>query len=131
MSLEPRPTLTTTLTVHDPEDFREALPSSGVFDIFDCRMLLEFSPHSVIQDLEKYVMILESCINIVDMDVQPDFSLGIEDGIKITITEVPLHIAENRNPPARMYKRPGKSPKPANPNRLQEHMDDEDGFDIG
>lgn len=126
MSLEPRPNFTTTITVHEPDDFRDALPSSGVFDIFDCRMLLEFSPHSVIQDLEKYVMILESCINIVDMDVQPDFSLGLEDGIKITITEVPLHIAENRKPPTRTYKRPTKAQKPAPTPPPAE----DDGFDI-
>jgi hypothetical protein len=122
MNLEPRPQLSTVLTVHDPEEFRDALPTSGVFDIFDCSMLLEFSPHAVVQDLEKYVNILESCIHIVDMDVQPNYELDDDGQIRITISEVPLHVAENRTPPARMYERPTRTRKPR-------PVSSEDGFD--
>lgn len=126
MNLEPRPQLRTVLTVQDLDEFREALPESGVFDIFDCQMLVEFSPNTVIHDLEKYITILESCINIVNLDIQPKH--GLDSGLRITISEVPLHVAENRNPPARMYKRaiPGR-PHPSN--RLSQYMKDEDDLD--
>lgn len=130
MSIEPRPGLQTVLTVHDPEEFREALPSSGVFDIFDCRLLLEFNANVVIQDLEKYVMILESCINIVDMDVQPAFDGLEDDEVRITISEVPLHVAENRNPPTRVYPTPKPVGRPHPSNRLSNYMSDPDDIDL-
>jgi hypothetical protein len=122
MNIEPRPQLRTVITAHDPNEFRESLPESGVFDIFDCRLLIEFSPHAVIQDLEKYVTILESCINIVDMDIQPNYLLSSDGEVKLTISEVPLHVAENRTPPTRMYERPARTRKPR-------QTQSEDGFD--
>ena len=130
MSIEPRPGLQTVLTVHDPEEFREALPSSGVFDIFDCSLLLEFNPHSVIQDLEKYVAILGSCINIVHMDVQPNYQVSDDSEIRITISEVPLHVAENRNPPTRVYPTPKPVGRPHPSNRLSNYMKDQDDIDL-
>ena len=130
MSIEPRPGLQTVLTVHDPEEFREALPQSGVFDIFDCRLLVEFNANVVIRDLEKYVMILESCINIVDMDVQPAFDGLEDDEVRITISEVPLHVAENRNPPTRVYPTPKPVGRPHPSNRLSNYMSDPDDIDL-
>lgn len=127
MNIEPRPGLKTVLTVHSPEDFRESLPSSGVFDIFDCKMLVEFNPNTVLQHLEQYVTILESCINLVDLDVQPGRDLDEE--VRITISEVPLHVAENRTAPERFY--PASKPvgRPHPSNRLSQYMGDEDGLD--
>jgi hypothetical protein len=122
MNIEPRPQLRTVITAYGPEEFRDSLPESGVFDIFDCSLLIEFSPHAVIQNLEKYVTILESCINIVDMDIQPNYLLDSEGEVRLTISEVPLHVAENRTPPARTYERPVRTKKPR---RTQS----EDGFD--
>lgn len=122
MNIEPRPQLSTVLSVHGLDEFREVLPSSGVFDIFDVNLLVEFSPYVVIQDLEKYITILESCINIVDLDIQPNHELNTDGEIRITISEVPLHVAENRTPPARMYERPTRARKPRQVRK-------EDGFD--
>lgn len=129
MRLEPPPGLYTTITVHDPEEFREALPQSGVFDIFDCSLLLEFNPHSVIQDLEKYVAILGSCINIVHMDVQPNYEVADDSEIRITISEVPLHVAENRTPPARVFPASKPAGRPHPSNRLSNYIKDSDDLD--
>ena len=127
MSIEPRPGLHTVLLVHDPEEFRDSLASSGVFDIFDCKMLVEFNPDTVLQDLEQYVAILEACINLVDLDVQPGRDLDEE--VRITLSEVPLHVAENRSAPDYIYpkSKPAKRPHPSN--RLAQYMNDNDDPD--
>lgn len=90
------------LIVQSSEEFRDSLPQTGLFEMFDCSVLIEASEFTPISEIEAISTLIHSAINVVDFKVSP-LPLFDSDEIHISIAEVPLHIAENRKP---------KSPRP-------------------
>lgn len=76
------------LIVQTPEEFRAALPQSGLFDMFDCAMWMEVPSDAPIQEIEQFTTILSSFINVTDINVTP-----VSDGLSqyyISIVETPI-----------------------------------------
>lgn len=87
------------LIVRSSEEFRRALPETGLFDIYDCEIAIKTSSYTSVFDVDDIVKLTQACINVTDVDIQLDDSL--DDEIHVSIVEVPLYVAEKRNPPKR------------------------------
>ena len=87
--------------VHTPEEFRDALAESGVFDLVDCKMKVKANEFTEVRDLTKITQLLEAAINVTDVEVvtRPyDLSLNYEEnGIEIEITSVSTYQSGIRN----------------------------------
>lgn len=76
------------LIVHSPEEFRAALPESGLFDMYDCAMWMEVPADAPVYEVEQFTKILSSFINVTDINVT-----AVEDGMSqyyISIVETPI-----------------------------------------
>jgi hypothetical protein len=76
------------LIVHNPEEFRAALPESGLFEMFDCAMWMEVPTDAPVQDIEQMTLTLQSFINVTDIEVTT-----VDDGLNqyyISIVETPF-----------------------------------------
>lgn len=85
------------LIVQDAEDFRQQLPDTGLFEMFDCTVLVEASDFTPVHEIETISNILHYAINVVDFKVVPVPEPLDAGDIHISIAEVPIHIAENRS----------------------------------
>lgn len=56
---------TINLKVDNYEELRDALPTSGLFDIFDCNVELQCSHSAPAEEIDKMFGIIRSTINIV------------------------------------------------------------------
>lgn len=85
------------LIVKDAEDFRQQIPETGLFDMFDVSVLVEASGFTSVRDLDEISTYLHAAINIVDYQVK---KLGFldEPEIHVSIAEVPIHVAKKQNP---------------------------------
>jgi hypothetical protein len=92
------------LIVKDAEDFRQQIPESGLFELYDVSILVEASGFTPVSDLDEISTYLHAAINIVDFQVK---KLGFleEPEIHISIAEVPIHVAENRSKPPKNPKK--------------------------
>jgi hypothetical protein len=79
------------LNVNSAEEFREQLPSSGLFDLTDCDVKINASWDSSVADLQLITLLLESAINIVDFNTD----IEAREGIEVIIKSVPLKRARN------------------------------------
>lgn len=79
------------LNVDDAEEFRELLPTSGLFDMADCEVAIVSSWDSPVSDIQLITTLIEGAINVVSLTVLVE----ARTDIKITITEVPLRRAKN------------------------------------
>lgn len=85
------------ILVSNIDDFRDGLPSSGVFDLMDCNVVVETNLHVSIQEMERYLTILKSCVNVVDIEFTSRAGSELQDDdLLFTIYEIPIHVAENR-----------------------------------
>lgn len=76
------------LIVHNAEEFRAALPESGLFDMFDCAMWIEVPSDAPVQEIEQMTKTLQSFINVTDIEVTT-----VDDGLSqyyISIVETPF-----------------------------------------
>jgi len=103
------------LDVETAEDFREALPSSGLFDMLDCALSVRSNALATVDDIDLIVTLVESAINVVDVNISADYDT---QGFHIEIIEVPISIAEGKK------NKPASKPKPA------PAIEDEDDFDF-
>lgn len=86
-----------TLVVRDSEHFKEALADSGVFDLYDCSVLVEASPMTPVSEIDTISKTIHWAVNVTDFKVvKAPFSE--ESDIVVSIAEVPIHVAENRKP---------------------------------
>jgi hypothetical protein len=76
------------LIVHSAEEFRAALPESGLFDMYDCAMQMEVPTDAPVQEIEEMTKTLQSFIHVTDVEVIPvPDSLG---QYYISIVETPF-----------------------------------------
>ena len=79
------------LNVDDAEEFRERLPSTGLFDLADCDVKITASWDSPVSDIQLITMLIEGAINVVNLRVLTEARSDIE----IIIKDVPLKRAKN------------------------------------
>jgi len=102
--------------VHTPEEFRDALPESGVFEFTDCKLKVQANEFTEVGELHRITKILGAAIHVTDVEIKTrpyDLAFDYEEnGIHIEITSVPLSIAENRTS--------GVRPRTPNKRRLKD-----------
>lgn len=67
------------LKVDTYDELRDALPKSGLFDIFDCDVLLKCSPDTPDDEIDKMFGLIKSTINVVKTRVVSQSDLDLED----------------------------------------------------
>lgn len=83
------------ILVNNADELRDSLPSSGVFELTDCTVLIDCPLDSDAEEVRKMVTILESAIHVTDVNVVGHIqSQG--DQYLVEIIEVPIDIAEGR-----------------------------------
>lgn len=76
-----------TLTVKDYDDFRDKLPTTGLFEMLDCRVEFWCPINSEANEVERMVNLLESMVHVTDVKIGSrieDFSV---DQYQVVITE--------------------------------------------
>ena len=84
------------LEVRSADEFREMLPTSGVFDMLDCEVELVCPPNAHTEEVEKMVSVIESMINVMDVRVVGTPRPENEDTYLVTITDVPFQTTRGR-----------------------------------
>lgn len=84
------------LKVRSADEFREMLPTSGVFDMVDCEVELVCPTNAQTEEVEKMVNVIESMINVTDVRVVGTPRPESDDTYLITITDVPFQVAKGR-----------------------------------
>lgn len=81
------------LHIATPDELRDALPQSGIFEMYDCQLAIEAPGMAMEEDIEKMIAIVKSTINVTSAHVS--YVVDNED-FGVTISEVPLQVAEGR-----------------------------------
>ena len=82
------------LLVENAQEYREALPETGIFDKFDCTISITCPEDTLIKEIEEISFFTKACINVVDITVknaETKYNM-----IQVDLTEVPIHVAERR-----------------------------------
>lgn len=78
---------TQTLTVRSYEDFLDALPTSGVFEMTDCTVEIWCPELAEVQELERMVRLIESMIHVTDVQVGSQIEDMASDDYRVVITQ--------------------------------------------
>ena len=84
------------LKVRSADEFREMLPTSGVFEMVDCEVELVCPTNAHTEEVEKMVTVIESMINVMDIRVVGTPRPDSEETYLVTITDVPFQVAKGR-----------------------------------
>lgn len=79
-----------TLSPKDADEFRDLLPSSGVFEMLDCEVEIYCPEVATTEELQRMVTTLESMINLVDVRISATPETLQNGSYKIIITQVPI-----------------------------------------
>lgn len=85
--------MTVKIKVNTPQELLDALPQSGIFEMFDCRVELNCPGMADEEDVNKMVAIIKSAINVTTVHIE--YLVDI-DFFFIQIDEVPVQVAEGR-----------------------------------
>lgn len=78
---------TRTLHVKDYEDFRDSLPTSGVFDMTDCAVEIWCPELAEAEELQRMVVLIESMVHVTDVKVGSSLSDMISDEYRVVVTQ--------------------------------------------
>lgn len=78
-----------TLTVKTYDEFRDALPFSGVFDMTDCSVEIWCPEIAEAQEVERMVALIESMVHVTDVRVGSSVEDFISDDYRVVISEQP------------------------------------------
>lgn len=79
-----------TIRATDPDNFRDLIPISGVFEMTDCEVEIYYPASATTDDLERITELIQSMIHVTDIRVteNPELDLNDKDRYKIVINEV-------------------------------------------
>jgi hypothetical protein len=81
-----------TLRVKTYDDFRDSLPTSGVFDMTDCNVEIWCPEIAQVEEVERMVNLIESMVHVKDVKIGSTIEDLISDDYRVVITEVPNDI---------------------------------------
>lgn len=81
--------LTRTLHVKDYEDFRDSLPTSGVFDMTDCAVEIWCPELAEAVEVERMVHLIESMLHVTDVRVTSSIEDMLSDEYRVVVTQEP------------------------------------------
>lgn len=93
------------MIVKDAADFREQLPATGAFEMYDIAILVEASAFTSVKEIEEISTFIHAAINVVDFKVK---KLGFveQEEIHISIAEVPINVVKNISEAPKKKKKP-------------------------
>lgn len=81
-----------TLLVRTYDDFRDALPTSGLFEMTDCEVEIWCPELSDVSEVERMVNLIESMVHVKDMKIGSSVQDLLSEEYRVVITEVPNDI---------------------------------------
>lgn len=79
--------LTRTLHVKTYEEFRESLPTSGVFDMTDCTVEIWCPELAEAEELQRMVTLIESMVHVTDVRVGSSLFDMLSDEYRVVVTQ--------------------------------------------
>ena len=79
--------LTRTLHVKTYEEFRESLPTSGVFDMTDCAVEIWCPELAEAEELQRMVTLIESMVHVTDVRVGSSLFDMLSDEYRVVVTQ--------------------------------------------
>lgn len=83
-----------TITVHDYDDFRDSLPSSGLFEMTDCSLEIWCPEQSQIEEVQRMVSLVESMVHVTDVRIGSDVENLTSDNYRVVIIEDNNHVGK-------------------------------------
>ena len=83
------------MRVESADDLRDALSTSGVFDMTDCTVLIDCPLDGTAEEIRKMVNILESAIHVNDVKIVGSVQTDGDEYL-IEVTEVPASFISER-----------------------------------
>lgn len=79
-----------TIRAKNPDNFRDLLPISGVFEMTDCEVEIYYPESATSDELSQITNLLESMIHVIDIRVtqSPELDLNDKDKFRIEVHEV-------------------------------------------
>ncbi len=79
--------VTRTVNVKTYDEFRDMLPSSGLFDMDDCVVEIWCPEDSDVSQIEKMVHLVESMVNVVDVRIGSRVEDLVSDDYHVNLIE--------------------------------------------
>jgi hypothetical protein len=102
--------------VHTPDEFRDALSESGVFDFTDCKLKVQANEFTDISELQQITKILGAAIHVTDVEIKTrpyDLSFDYdENGIHVEVISVSNYTTG--------IKKSGLRPRTSNKKRIKD-----------
>lgn len=73
--------------VKDYEEFRDSLPTSGVFEMTDCAVEICCPELAEVAEVERMVTLIESMLHVTDVRVSSSIEDFISDEYRVIVTE--------------------------------------------
>jgi hypothetical protein len=79
---------TRTMEVESYEDFRDRIPSSGLFDMTDCTLEVWCPLESDVAEVQRMVTLVESMVHVTDVEIGSRTEDLLSDKYSVVITEI-------------------------------------------
>ncbi len=84
------------LTVQNYDDFRDILPSSGLFEMTDCAIEIWCPEASEVEEVQRMVSLIESMVHVTDVRVGSDIENLTSEDYRVVIIEDNNNIGKKR-----------------------------------
>ena len=84
------------LTVQNSDDFRDILPSSGLFEMTDCAIEIWCPEASEVEEVQRMVSLIESMVHVTDVRVGSDIENLTSEDYRVVIIEDNNNIGKKR-----------------------------------
>jgi hypothetical protein len=86
-----------TLNVRTYDDFRDLIPTSGVFEMTDCSVEIWCPELAETEEVQRMVTLIESMVHVTDVRVGSNIEDFISEEYRIVISEQPDKLAKKRS----------------------------------
>ena len=76
-----------TLKVKSYEDFRDSLPTSGLFEMTDCAVEIWCPELAEADEIQRMVTLIESMVHVTDIKIGSDIENLTSDDYRVVLTE--------------------------------------------
>lgn len=87
---------TRTFTVHDYDDFRDSIPTSGLFEMTDCAVEIWCPEIAETDEIQRMVTLLESMVHVTDVKIGSDIQNLTSDDYRVVLIEDNDNVARKR-----------------------------------
>lgn len=92
----PQPKRTRTFSVHDYDDFRDLVPTSGLFEMTDCAVEIWCPELAETEEIQRMVTLLESMVHVTDVRIGSDSENLTSEDYRVVLIEDNDNIGRKR-----------------------------------